>query len=140
MALTNPIKDYPMLYNEPMQYDRPLFVTLTMRVSGRTLNAGDELKWKEVGMDKQRVQILYREGRLQHNAALEANTKVGDGLEILDADGLHILVDSINAKVKAKTRTESEFQKKKCKKSKIADKQRGLIRSWRRNYGNMETE
>jgi hypothetical protein len=129
-----------MSLNEPMQYDRPLFVTLTMKAQGRTFNAGDELKWKEIGLDKELVKILYREGRLRHSSTLEAETKVGDGLEVLDVDGLHNLVNGINEKVKSKTKSDAEFQKKKCKKSKIADKQRGLIRSWRRNYGHMETD
>lgn len=110
-----------------------------MKAQGRTFNAGDELKWKEIGLDKELVKILYREGRLRHSAILEAETKVGDGLEALAVDGLHNLVNGINEKVKAKTNSEAEFNKKKCKKSKIADKQRGLIRSWRRNYSHMET-
>ena len=85
-----------MFLNEPMQYDRPLFVTLTMKAQGSTFNAGDELKWKEIGLDKELVKILYREGRLRHSSTLEAETKVGDGLEVLDVDGLHNLVNGIN--------------------------------------------
>ena len=105
-----------MSLNEPMQYDRPLFVTLTMKAQGRTFNAGDELKWKEIGLDKELVKILYREGRLRHSSTLEAETKVGDGLEVLDVGGLHNLVDGINEKVKSKTSSEADFQKKKSKK------------------------
>jgi len=128
-----------MLLNEPMQYDRPLFVTLTMKAQGRTYNAGDELKWKEIGLEKELVKILYREGRLRHDAALETKARVGDGLEQLDSDGLTLLVNSINEKVKSKTKSKTDYDKSKCKHSKIPDKQRGLIRSWRRNYGHMET-
>jgi len=128
-----------MLLNEPMQYDRPLFVTLTMKAQGRTYNAGDELKWKEIGLDKELVKILYREGRLRHDATLETKAKVGDGLEQLDSEGLTLLVNSINENVKSKTKSKTDYDKSKCKLSKIPDKQRGLIRSWRRNYGHMET-
>jgi hypothetical protein len=123
----------------PFQLDRPVFVKRPFQSWGRQLKKGDEFKWKEIGVTEEKTLILYREGFIYHNSDFEIERKVGDGLEELDVDGLHGLVDSINDKVKSKTPSEAEFQKKKCKKSKIVDKQRGLIRSWRRNYGHMET-
>jgi len=123
----------------PFQLDRPVFVTRPFQSWGRQLKKGDEFKWKEIGVAEEKTLILYREGFIYHNSEFEIERKVGDGLEELDVDGLHGLVDSINDKVNSKTKSEAEFQKKKCKKSKIVDKQRGLIRSWRRNYGHMET-
>ena len=124
----------------PFQLDRPVFVKRPFQSWGRQLKKGDEFKWKEIGVTEEKTLILYREGFIYHNSEFEIERKVGDGLEELDVAGLHGLVDSINDKVKSKTPSEAEFQKKKCKKSKIVDKQRGLIRSWRRNYGHMETD
>ena len=125
--------------NMPFQLDRPVFVKHPFQSWGRVLQKGDEFKWKEIGVTEEKALILYKQGFIYHNPEFEVELKVGDGLEQLDIAGLHGLVDSINAKVKSKTPSEAEFQKKKCKKSKIVDKQRGLIRSWRRNYGHMET-
>ena len=123
----------------PFQLDRPVFVKYPFQSWGRVLQKGDEFKWKEIGVTEEKALILYKQGFIYHNPEFEVELKVGDGLEQLDVNGLHGLVDNINAKVKSKTKSDTEFQKKKCKKSKIVDKQRGLIRSWRRNYGHMET-
>ena len=124
----------------PFQFDRPVFVRIPFDGHKRTFKVGDEFKWKELGVNELRVEILYNKGWLHHNSDMEVKTKVGDGLEELTVEGLHDIVNSINDKVKAKTNSKLEFDNKKCKKSKIADKQRGLIRSWRRKYGHLETE
>ena len=58
----------------------------------------------------------------------------------MNIEQLTAVVDSINEKVKAKTPNKTTFDRIKCKKSKILDKQRGLIRSWRRNYGQYEVD
>ena len=60
---------------------------------------------------------------------------VGDGLEALDADGLKSIVDNINKRVEKGTGTKEEYNRKRCRTSKVNDKQRGFIRSWRRNFG-----
>ena len=126
--------------NVPLQLDRPVFVKIPFTAGSRQLEAGDEFKWKELGIEEQRVLILYRERYIHHNSDLEIARKVGDGLEELDIDGLHAVVDNINKKVKTKIGTQAEFDRKKCKKSKVTDKQRGLIRSWRRTYGHYEVD
>ena len=126
--------------NVPLQLDRPVFVRIPFTSGSLKLEAGDEFKWKELGIDEQRVLILYRERYIHHDSGLEIARKVGDGLEELDIDGLHAVVDNVNNKVKLKTGSQAEYEKKKCKKSKIADKQRGLIRSWRRTYGHYEVD
>ena len=126
--------------NMPFQIDRPVFVKYPFQSLGRQLKKGEEFKWKEIGVSEDKALILYTQGFIHHNSEFEVELKVGDGLEQLDVAGLHGLVDSINDKVNSKTKSDAEFQKKKCKKSKIVDKQRGLIRSWRRNYGHMETD
>ena len=124
----------------PFQFDRPLFVRVPLEAAGRQWKAGEEFKWKEMSMPERNVMTLYNQRVLHHNAELEKEVKAGDGLEELNIDGLHAVVDTINAKVKAKTSNEAAFNKQKCKKSKILDKQRGLIRSWRRNYGHYEVD
>lgn len=122
----------------PFQWDRPVFVKIQFDGHGKTWETQKHFPWKELGVDKDKVMNLYNIGYLYHNEELAANMKVGDGLEALDVDGLHALVDSINQKVKNRTDSKTEFDRKKCKKSKILDKQRGLIRSWRRSYGELE--
>lgn len=124
----------------PFQYDRPVFVKIPFDGHGKHWEQGSHFPWKELGVPTDKAQIMYVNGFFQHNEELEKDTLVGDGLEALDLEGLHALVDSINVKVKAKTPNHTQFTNKKCKKSKIIDKQRGLIRSWRRNFGNLETE
>jgi len=126
--------------NLPFQFDRPVFFRLPTFAAGKQYEAGDEFKWKELGVNEDNVLIMYKERRLHHNKELEVKRKVGDGLEELDVNGLHAVVDNINNKVKAKTTSQADFDRKKCKKSKIADKQRGLIRSWRRTYGHYEVD
>mgnify|MGYP001192721097 CR=1 FL=1 len=122
----------------PLQFDRPVFVRVEFTSAGRVWRPKDEYKWKEIGVEERAVLDLYSLGFLHHSSDLEVKAKVGDGLEALDVTGLHDLVDSINKKVEAKTNSKASFDKMKCKKSKVLDKQRGLIRSWRRNYGHME--
>lgn len=124
----------------PFQLDRPLFVRIPVEAAGKKWEAGQEFKWKEMSMPEQNVMKLYNQRVLHHNSELEKKVKAGDGLEELNIDGLHAVVDSINAKVKAKTANASAYEGQKCKKSKILDKQRGLIRSWRRNYGHYEVD
>lgn len=126
--------------NMPFQFDRPLFFRVPTFASGRQYQAGDEFKWKELGVDAERVRVMYTQRMLHHNVELEVQRKVGDGLEELDINGLHAVVENINKKVKDKTSTKAEFDKKRCKMSKIPDKQRGQIRQWRRTYGHYEVD
>jgi len=122
----------------PFQVDRPTFVRVPFTANGRQWAAGDHFPWKELSIDDNKVRILYNQRTLFHNSAKEVGMRVGDGLEALDIDGLNALVDSINEKVKAAVPTTREYDKKRCKKSRVLDKQRGMIRSWRRNYGELE--
>tara|TARA_R110001632_G_scaffold94747_3_gene200751 strand:+ start:480 stop:857 length:378 start_codon:yes stop_codon:yes gene_type:complete len=123
-----------------LQYEIPLFVKVQFSGSGRVWKLQEHFPWKELSIDKGVVQQLYQNDYLYHNAALEVETKVGDGLEALNSEALLALVDKLNERVQAKTKTKTDFERQKCKKSKIDDKQRGLIRSWRRSYGHMEND
>lgn len=127
-----------MLHTMPFQFDRPVFVKVPFDASGHSWDRGDEFPWKEMSLDADKVMRLYNTGYIYHNEEMEVAARVGDGLEVLDIEALNSLVDQINIKVKQHSRTDVEFNKRRCKKSKIPDKQRGLIRSWRRNYGHLE--
>ena len=124
----------------PFQFDRPVFVKQEFNGGGRDWKRSEHLPWKELSLSSDVVQTLYNNSFLYHNSDLEVKAKVGDGLEALDIESLANLVDTINDKVKAKTNSHAEFTRKKCKKSKILEKQRGLLRSWRRNYGELEND
>jgi len=122
------------------QYDRPVFVKIPFSGSGRQWGRQEHFPWKELSLDRDNVQILYNNEYLYHNGDLEQQAKVGDGLESLGFEGLAAVVASINEKVKTKTSSKADFDRMKCKKSQIVDKQRGLIRSWRRTYGQLEND
>lgn len=126
---------------DPFQIDWPVFCKVPIHTRGKTLQPGQPFKWKEMQIELRRVRTMYQQGLLYHDADLAAahdDTQVGDGLENLELESLHALVDKINEKVKAQVKTEKQWQQKKCPKSQIVDKQRGLIRRWRLTYGKME--
>jgi hypothetical protein len=125
-------------YNQTLQEDRPLFVKTPFRSHSREYKRGDPYPWKELNIDKAKVLTLYTQSFLHHNDELEVERKIGDGLEAFTIQELEILVNGINEKVKLATNSDHEFLRKKCKKSKVVSKQRGLIRSWRRVYGELE--
>lgn len=128
----------------PFQYDKPIFVRNPngLLLSGRRYPKGALVPWKERGLPKDKIERLYNETHLHHNEELEevVAAPVGDGLDEMNLEQLDILVKAINAKVKAKTKNSTEFDKKKCRSSRVKDKQIGLIRSWRRNYGHFEAD
>lgn len=129
------------LIRPPFQVDRPLFVKVPSVYKGKQYKQGDQLKWKEQNLDRLNIEVLYLQDYLYHNEELEekvAKPKVGDGLQDLDIDALHALVEEINVKVKAQTKSNGEFIKKKCPTSTVKDKQVGYIRRWRLTYGHFE--
>ena len=122
---------------------RPVFVKQNdIQMAGKVWKKGDRFQWEFFGTPHDVLQQLFFNDMLHHNEELEeiAVTKisVGDGLEQYSVDQLHLLVDNINGKVKAKTKDSREFLQKKCTTSKIKDKQIGLIRRWRISYGELE--
>lgn len=127
-----------------LQMDLPVFVRSGipglgyLKFSGRKYKAGDHLPWKEVGIPYETVKQFMDLHYLHHNDELTVEKNVGDGLDVMTVDELHTLVNSINAKVKANTTNIRDFNKYKCKKSNIREKQMGLLRSWRRHYGKFE--
>lgn len=122
---------------------RPVFVKVNnLQSGGRFWKQGDRFNWEFSGASQETVQQMFFSDLLHHNEELEDEVvkriSIGDGLEDFNIDQLHILVDNINGKVKAKAKTNKEFLLKKCVTSRIKDKQIGLIRRWRSNYGEME--
>ena len=65
---------------------------------------------------------------IYHNTTLAKENKVGDRLGEMNKEQLYRLVVQLNNIVKKRTTTQKEFSDKRCKQSKIEDKQRGLIR------------
>lgn len=126
------------------QTDLPVFVRSTppgmdyIKMSGRKYKAGDHIPWQELGFDYTVIKRFFDLHLFHHNDERTVETKVGDGLDMMTKEELHALVDSLNAKVKANTATDTDFHRYKVKKSQIRDKQMGLLRSWRRHYGRFE--
>ena len=120
---------------ESFQLDRPVFVrtSVPLKYRGRDFKRGQEVKWKELGLPREKIEQHYNQRLLMHDAVKENSImSVGDGLEVLDVKGLQSLVDDYNARIEKVCNSKKMFDNRKMKKSLVADKQRGLIRSWRR--------
>ena len=118
------------------QVNVPVFVKSQhneISLKGHTYKKDEYLPWQELGVEYATVRQWWLFGYVYHNQELEKQTKVGDRLSEFDAQGLEKLVDAINVIVKEKTNSASEFKDKRCKKSRLEDKQRGLLRSFLRN-------
>lgn len=126
----------------PFQIDRPVFCKWDgLAFRGKTYKAGQIVKWQEMQLPMERIQIMYNQGMLYHSDDLEEQQEeriIGDGLDLLEIESLHALVNKINVKVKESAKNEKEYITKKCAFSKIKDKQIGLIRRWRLTYGHLE--
>ena len=121
---------------------RPLFVKSPFQSAGKHWERGERYNWEFLQVPVEKVHVLFVNGWVHHNPEYEEEVAkkvtLGDGLEELDIDQLHVLVANINTKVKEKTKNAGDFLSKKCPTSKIKDKQIGLIRRWRMTYGHLE--
>lgn len=121
---------------------RPLFVKTPFQSGAKQLERGERFNWLMYKVPVETVQILFKQDYVHHNPELEEEVaktvRIGDGLEELNIEQLHILVSNINAKVKDKSKNTADFLDKKCATSKIKDKQIGLIRRWRTSYSHLE--
>lgn len=115
------------------QVDWPVFIKLPVSANGKNWKRGEHFNWLEQGIDQDKVATLYATGFIHHNKELEVQSKVGDRLSELSGKQLDTLVNLLNAVVKDRTSSTNEYNIKKCKKSKIDDKQRGLIRRFLNN-------
>ena len=115
------------------QVDWPVFIKRPFMADSKTWSQGDHFNWLERSIDDDKVATLYASGYIHHNKDLEVQTKAGDRLSEMAGKQLETLVNLLNAEVKKRTSSTSEFETKKCKKSKLDDKQRGLIRRFLNN-------
>lgn len=115
------------------QVDWPVFIKMPVSANGKNWKRGEHFNWLEQSLDQDKVAILYATGYLYHNKELEVQSKVGDRLSEFSGKQLETLVNLLNAVVKDRTSSTNEYNIKKCKKSKIDDKQRGLIRRFLNN-------
>lgn len=118
------------------QVDVPVFVRSKhnpLVINGVTYEEGQNLPWQEINLDYETVRQWWLLGMIHHNQNLEKEVQVGDRLAELDKNQLEKMVDAINALVKERANSTAEFTQKRCKKSRIDDKQRGLLRSFLRN-------
>lgn len=117
----------------PFQIDRPVFVRIPFNMRNKTWDREEHLPWKEMNINQDTIEIMYASGQLYHSAEQETSMQVGDGLEAIDSEGLKQIVDDYNERIKKVVSVQSQIDRRRCPSSKIATKQRGLIRSWRRN-------
>jgi len=110
------------------QVDWPVFVKMPFSADGREWKRQEHFNWAERGIDQKQVATIYATGHIYHNYELEKQNKVGDRLGELNSEQLKRLVVQLNDIVKRRTTTTKEFQDKRCKQSKLEDKQRGLVR------------
>jgi hypothetical protein len=115
------------------QVDWPVFIKMPVTANGKNWKRGEHFNWLEQGIPQDKVATLYASGYIHHNSELVVQNKVGDRLSELSGKQLETLVNLLNAEVKSRTSSTSEYNTKKCKKSKIDDKQRGLIRRFLNN-------
>ena len=115
------------------QVDWPVFIKMPVSANNKNWKRGEHFNWLEQSIDQDKVAILYATGYLYHNKELEVQSKVGDRLSEFSGKQLETLVNLLNAVVKDRTSSTNEYNIKKCKKSKIDDKQRGLIRRFLNN-------
>ena len=110
------------------QVDWPVFVKVPFSADSKQWKKSEHFNWAERNIDQKSVASLYAQGFIYHNTELAKANKVGDRLGEMSKDDLYSLVVQLNNIVKKETTTTKEFNNKRCKQSKIEDKQRGLIR------------
>ena len=126
-----------------LQYNIPLFVRSRHRTitwKGKSWKYNDYIPWQELGIPLDIVRTWFAIDLVYHNEELEAQTKVGDRLSEMDSEQLRKLVEAINVQVRKRTNSAAELKAKRCKMSRIDEKQRGLIRSFLRNNKWIEDE
>jgi hypothetical protein len=131
------------VYYKELQDSMPTFVKAAAGITwnGRFYESGKEFPWKTLGVTFDQARILFHSHQLFHSDKLTVEQKVGDGLDAMTIDQLNYLVDGFNVKVKANAKDNKlKYDREKCKHSRVVSKQRGLIRSWRSNFGYLENQ
>lgn len=113
------------------QMDWPVFVKTPFSSFGKPWKKNELFDWQNFNSsDPEKVAQLYASGFIAHNEELQKETKAGDRLGEMNSEHLRRLVVMLNDELKKNTQNSVEFNKKKCKHSRIDDKQRGLIRTF----------
>lgn len=106
------------------QQDWPLFI----KIPFGTWKRDQHYNWLERGLTPEKVAVLYSSGYVYHNTNLEVSQHIGDRLGEMDIKQLTSLVNLLNNRVQTLATSKQEFNDRKCKKSTLPEKQRGLIR------------
>jgi hypothetical protein len=111
---------------------KPLFVRHPNGIvmGGKKYKKSSEVAWVEEGFDEGRIRIMFNQRILYHNPELEVKNKVGDRLEEMNKEQMKILYNLLNAALKQKTTTNTEYTEKKIKWSVNEHKLRAFIRRW----------
>lgn len=123
---------------------RPVWVKKDgLQAAGKIWRQGERFNWEFFGTPHDVIQQLFFSDMLYHNEEFEEDVvkkiAVGDGLDDLTIEQLHIIVNNINGKVKDKVKTNKEFLLKKCPTlPKDRESQIRRIRRWRATYGELE--
>lgn len=116
------------------QIDWPVFVKIPFTAFGKYWKKGELFNWHtQHSVKPEDIAQLYAANFIYHNREMEVGQKVGDRLGEMGIEQLFTVVRLLNDHLKKNTATSQEFNKRKCKGSKVADKQRGLIRSFLRH-------
>lgn len=118
------------------QHNLPIFVRdrhNPIIYNGKTFKFQQEIPWQELNIPQKVVETWFAISRVYHNPDLEVKSGVGDRLTEMDSKQLEAVVDKLNIVLKGVAITTKEYNSKRCKKSKIDDKQRGLIRRFLSN-------
>lgn len=130
-----------MTHYKDLQDSMPVFVKTPNGITwqGKTYKRGEEFPWKTLKVTFEQTKLLFTADLIYHNDVLASEQDVGDGLDKMTIDQLHHVVETINESVKKNAGgNKTKFNKEKCKKSRVLSKQKGLIRSWRNNFGHLE--
>lgn len=119
------------------QVDWPVFVKSSFQAFGKNWERGEHFNWRDQKFRSDDIDDvywtvfqLYKNNYIRHNREKEKSNKIGDRLGEMSDGQLYRLVAALNSIVKQKAVSKTEFNKIKCKQSKITDKQRGLIRTF----------
>lgn len=121
------------------QVDWPVFVKIPFSAFGKPWKKSEHFNWhSQIGADPSKIYQLYAAGYIYHNQAMENTQKVGDRLGEMNSEQLLSVVLQLNDHLKRQGLSKEQLTKKRCKQSKIDDKQRGLIRSFLRQQSWIE--
>lgn len=114
------------------QMDWPLYVKCPiLRVYDKVFKRGDYFPWSEMQVSPEKVSTLYKSKLVYHDATKTQSEGYGDRLGEIGGKNLNSLAALLNQELKKKhTANETDFKRKRCRQSTIADTQRRFIRQF----------